>query len=436
LAFVFYDCETTGLDTTFDQILQFAAVVTDEDLNVIESLEVRCRLLPHIVPHPAALNVTRTTLASISDPNLPSHYEMMRQVAKAFESWCPATFIGFNSHRFDEKLLHQAFYQTLHDPFVTSRPINGRADALTLCRSVAYFSPGVLEIPYGELAAPSFRLSDLSAANAGPAADHTAAADVQATLHLCQLIRERDPECWSRFLRFSSKRSVDAFLETEPAFGVVGFHGNAPKPTVATLLGAGCVDRNVRYLLDLTADLDKIASYDDGTLAALLPLNDSPVIRVRVNASTALCASYDLPNAMRVLISEDDEEVLVDRIRSDHRLGSRILQALRAAETPFARGTKIEQLVYGGFASEADRVLLAEFHEATWTQRMELITRFEDRRYRQLGERLIYFEVPELLREDRRARLDAAIAERLAMPAGSGPPRSQADALASASQSH
>ena len=67
---------------------------------------------------------------------------------------------------------------------------------------------------------------------------------------------------------------------------------------------------------------------------------------------------------------------------------------------------------------------------------MELITRFEDRRYRQLGERLIYFEVPELLREDRRARLDAAIAERLATPAGSGPPRSQADALASASQSH
>jgi exodeoxyribonuclease-1 len=31
--FVFYDTETTGLDTTFDQILQFAAILTDADLN-------------------------------------------------------------------------------------------------------------------------------------------------------------------------------------------------------------------------------------------------------------------------------------------------------------------------------------------------------------------------------------------------------------------
>ncbi len=30
MSFVFYDTETTGTDTTFDQILQFAAILTDE----------------------------------------------------------------------------------------------------------------------------------------------------------------------------------------------------------------------------------------------------------------------------------------------------------------------------------------------------------------------------------------------------------------------
>ncbi|SHL68298.1 Exonuclease [Roseovarius marisflavi] len=30
--FIFYDTETTGTDTTFDQILQFAAILTDADL--------------------------------------------------------------------------------------------------------------------------------------------------------------------------------------------------------------------------------------------------------------------------------------------------------------------------------------------------------------------------------------------------------------------
>ena len=35
MSFVFYDAETTGSKTAFDQILQFAAIRTDEDLNPI-----------------------------------------------------------------------------------------------------------------------------------------------------------------------------------------------------------------------------------------------------------------------------------------------------------------------------------------------------------------------------------------------------------------
>ena len=31
MRFVFYDTETTGLQTAFDQILQFAAICTDEN---------------------------------------------------------------------------------------------------------------------------------------------------------------------------------------------------------------------------------------------------------------------------------------------------------------------------------------------------------------------------------------------------------------------
>ena len=37
MAFVFYDTETTGLETAFDQILQFAAIKTDDELNELDS---------------------------------------------------------------------------------------------------------------------------------------------------------------------------------------------------------------------------------------------------------------------------------------------------------------------------------------------------------------------------------------------------------------
>ena len=49
MAFIFYDTETTGKDRYFDQILQFAAIKTDDDLNSIENVNTRCRLLPHVV---------------------------------------------------------------------------------------------------------------------------------------------------------------------------------------------------------------------------------------------------------------------------------------------------------------------------------------------------------------------------------------------------
>ena len=59
MAFVFYDTETTGTDTTFDQILQFAAILTDDDFHELDRFEIRCRLMPHVVPAPGALRANR-----------------------------------------------------------------------------------------------------------------------------------------------------------------------------------------------------------------------------------------------------------------------------------------------------------------------------------------------------------------------------------------
>lgn len=52
MAYIFYDTETTGTRTSFDQILQFAAIKTDDEFNVLDTFDVRCRLLPYIVPSP------------------------------------------------------------------------------------------------------------------------------------------------------------------------------------------------------------------------------------------------------------------------------------------------------------------------------------------------------------------------------------------------
>lgn len=69
MSLIFYDLETSGTTKGFDQILQFAALRTDDDLEQVgDSYEVRSRLLTHVIPAPRALQVTRMTIEQVLDP--------------------------------------------------------------------------------------------------------------------------------------------------------------------------------------------------------------------------------------------------------------------------------------------------------------------------------------------------------------------------------
>jgi exodeoxyribonuclease I len=165
MSFVFYDTETTGTDTVFDQILQFAAIRTDEDLQELERFDVRCRLLPHVVPSPGAMRVTGVSVAQLINAELPTHYVMIRAIREKLLSWSPSLFIGYNSVSFDEHLLRQALYQTLHPPYLTNTGGNCRADALRMVRAAALFSPNALTIPLDDAGAQTFKLERVGPAN-------------------------------------------------------------------------------------------------------------------------------------------------------------------------------------------------------------------------------------------------------------------------------
>ncbi len=95
MAFILYDLETTGKLTAFDQILQFAAIKTDDELSILDTFDVRCRLSPHIVPSPEALLITGVEVADLTDAPI-SHFEMMRQIHAKMRAWSMggAVFVG------------------------------------------------------------------------------------------------------------------------------------------------------------------------------------------------------------------------------------------------------------------------------------------------------------------------------------------------------
>jgi exodeoxyribonuclease-1 len=235
MTFAFYDLETTGISPAFDQPLQFAAILTDGEFREIERINLRCRIAPHIIPSPWALAVTGVRPAQLLDPALPTLFEFTQEIGSLIERWSPAIWTGFNSIRFDEEMLRQAFYQNLQpDVFATQFNGNSRFDVLTALYAVWYRQPDLFDWPVDETDRVRFKLDRIAPLNGFTAHDaHDALGDVEATIHIARLIAQRAPELWSHLLANRDKGHVQASLATfQPMALVERFGGGMPRATV------------------------------------------------------------------------------------------------------------------------------------------------------------------------------------------------------------
>lgn len=336
MSFVFYDTETSGTSTDFDQILQFAAIKTDADLREIDRIEMRCRLLPHVVPHPAALKVTGMSIARVTDATLPCHYEMMRAVRSKLLEWSPAIFIGYNSMNFDELLLRQALFRTLHEPYLTNTSGNCRADVLPLVQAASQFVPECIRVPRGENEKAVFKLDQLAPLNGFSHENaHDALADVEATIHIARRVRDRAPDCWRRFIQFSSKAGVNGFIAQESAFVVTEFYFNRPYHFVVAPLGSDPDNAAAHLCLDLRHDLDWVASLGDRDMVAWVNTSPKPVRKVKTNAAPSLAPIGAVPSSFLGDLSAAQIIHAAARIQQDRLLRRRLIAAAALGRPEF-----------------------------------------------------------------------------------------------------
>jgi exodeoxyribonuclease-1 len=415
LSFVIYDVETTGLNKRFDQILHFGAVRTDKDLVPTARIELRSRLLPYVVPSPKALLLTGLSLKEITDNARPSHYEMVCEIQKALLGWSPTVFLGYNSIRFDEEFLRQAFYQCLHPTFLTNTNRNARADVLNLMRAVAVLRPSVLVVPQDSEGRPVFRLADLAAANGFAVRQaHDAMHDVELTLQLCQRVRAGAPDLWSTFMRFASKAAVVDFIAEEPAFGYFDNFGGTRCVRPLTRVAASPSDQSLHYCLDLTKDIGALRALSDDELAEIVRGYDSPVRKLKVNGSPFLCPLWELDHDHLAPSDEDELTRLAQNIQADEDFIARLTTAAVSSERIYTPSEHVELQIYGkGWPSDEDITLCREFHASPWEHRLEIAMRLLDTRLRRLGRRLVYFERPDLLHGIDRDNFDAEVSRRV-----------------------
>jgi exodeoxyribonuclease-1 len=415
VGFVFYDTETTGTDKFFDQILQFAAIKTDENLNEIDRFEIRCRLLPHMIMSPGAMLVTGVTIEQATNPSLPSHYNMIRAIRTKLIEWSPAIFVGYNSLAFDEELMRQAQYQTLHNPYLTQRDGNTRADAMILTKAVAQFEPHCLTIPVKENGKPVFKLDRVAPANGFDHSHaHDAMADVEAVIHLCRLAADGAPAEWSNFIRFSQKATAEAFLlDGDPILltEFFGFGGQKHFPIIR--IGADSQQAAKHLCYDLTHDPNSFRAMSDAALLACFANRPKPLRKVKSNAAPTLRVIDDAPEWCLGDLPETEIASRAADVIADTGFVARLLAAYEEAKTIYGPSEHVEQQIYGEFPTAPDNQLMDRFHITPWQDRHLLISQFTDSRYAFLAARVIYSEHPNLLPDEQRENVRAHIRSRV-----------------------
>ena len=409
MKYIFYDTETSGLTSEFDQILQFAALEVDENLNEINSINIKCRPLHYIVPSPTALVVTKVRPSELLSRQH-SHLEMVYQMRNWISQRSPSLLIGHNSIGFDENFVRQAFYKTLHPVYLTNTSGNSRADTMKIAHAVSIYMPGRINVPIKDNGKETFNLGDLVRANGisfDDSAAHDALADVRATLQLARLLKNVAPEIWNQMHINAYKNSARDFIWKNDVFcsSEVNF-GNKRTNVVTGIAMNPKYDAEVA-VFDLTFNPTDYINCSVEELVELFNAKEKSIRIIKINAQP-------------IMVDKNIGQPFINTLQLDQKLLDQRVQQIRSAED-FQRNVAlaltmrygeeepsphVEKAIFQGFPSRQDENLMSQIHQTDWQAKANLCNNFTNDKYKTLGLRLVYSEKPEHLPESARIDLD------------------------------
>ncbi len=211
--FTFYDLETFGTDTIHDRIVQFAAIRTDANFNPIEKTVLYCKPPKDYLPNVEAILLTGITPSYANAHGLQENQfilEVLNFLTK--QNNC---VLGFNSIKFDDEFLRHTAYRNFYPAYKFNTTAgSSRWDILPLIRLCAALCPEGINFPIlEEENRINFKLEELTVANnLSHEHAHDALSDVEATIALTRLIKERQPKMFDYVFNHRSKASLFELL--------------------------------------------------------------------------------------------------------------------------------------------------------------------------------------------------------------------------------
>ena len=219
--FLWYDLETFGLSELRHPIIQFGAVRTDANFNVLgEPINLLCQLPTDRLPDPESAGVHRISPLQLIGEGAKRNGAMRESefAARIHREVCrPGTCsVGYNSEEFDNKHLRYLFYRNLLPPYEHEFKNNcGKWDLLNVLRLVSVLAPDTLHPAHKEDGTPSYKLEDLARANGIEIIAHDALEDTGALLRLAKIVRQHSSELFDFCLRHRGKAESVSLLRTQ-----------------------------------------------------------------------------------------------------------------------------------------------------------------------------------------------------------------------------
>ena len=416
---VIYDLETSGIDSAFSSILQAAAVCVDENFNEIDRFNLRGRMKKEYpIPHPKALLVNDVGIDQLKNHEN-SNFALISEIQNKFLSWGECLFIGYNSIGFDEHHLRQSFYQSALPPYLTNTNGNKRGDALKLLHTAAASHPNAFVRPISDdTGRPTFQLSEFARVNnISQEKAHDALYDVEATLEVCRLIKERCPDVWTASLQTASKGDVYSKMDQDKVFCASRFFRGKEYTHGITYLTKNPTYENHIYCFDLKFDPELVFDLDRVELKKLFKGKGKCFHIVKANEQPILLDEKYLYQTEEY--KDQDPEIINKRmkmIRSNktfiEKFQNLLIDMQDDRDLSQDQSEKlVEKQIYDGFPNAKDNYLMQDFHAALPEKKYEITEKISDTRCKEFAKRVMYNQFPDFLPKNELKKRDIAVAK-------------------------
>lgn len=402
----FYDLETSGINPRSSRIMQFAGQRTDLDLVPIGDPDnIIIKLSEDILPDPDAIMITgispQQTLADgITESEFLDYFH--KKIALK-----GTIFAGFNTIRFDDEFIRFTNYRNFYDAYEWQwQDQRSKWDILDVVRMTRALRPDGINWPFTSDGKASNRLELLTSVNRLDHFNaHDALSDVNATIAVARLIKQKQPKLFDYLLSMRDKNAIAKLVNSsEPFIYTSGrYSAEFEKTTVVISIASHPVQKGSVFVYDLRYDPAPFADMSPEQLAELMAKYKFeegdlrlPVKQLQFNKCPAVAPMNVLDMASKNRLKIDTEIVNnnLQKLAKIEDFGDRIQEAVRINEKQRQQSIVsdiniVDNQLYDGFFNDYDKEKMRLVRESKQDQLADLSLDFADSR---LGNLLLLYK--------------------------------------------